>query len=93
MNLTASPTGSITDKVFYILEAATVLVVTANKLSAKIHKRSSTVALAKHEAKLVAKQLREAAIMIDNLLAIIEGREMMKVASDGSGRGTGGLAR
>ncbi|MBV9979034.1 hypothetical protein [Bradyrhizobium sp.] len=86
MKLTASPTGSITDKAFYILEAATVLVVTANKISAKIRRRSSTVALAKHEAKLVEKQLREAAIMIDNLLAIIEQREMVNLNLDDEAR-------
>jgi hypothetical protein len=77
MHFEATPTGSITDKLLFILEAAATLIVSANKLSAKINKRRSTVTLAKQDVQSVAKQLREAAIMIDNLLAIIEQREML----------------
>lgn len=73
------PTGSITDKLFSILEGATTLTLTASKLAGKIDKKRSTVTLAKHEAVLMEKQLREAAIMIDNLLTIIEQRELPKL--------------
>lgn len=77
LSFEAKPTGSITDKLLFILEAAAILVVSANKLSAKISKRRSTVILARRDVQTAAKQLREAAIMIDNLLAIIEQREML----------------
>jgi hypothetical protein len=84
MKIDAKPTGSITDKLFSLLQGATTLIVTANKITSKISKQRSTVLLAKHEAELVAKQLREAAIMIDSLLAIIEQREMPKLDKIGN---------
>lgn len=79
-----SQPGSITDKLFFILEAATTLLVTANYLSGKVSSQTSTVTISRTEVERTIKHLREAVIMIDSLLAIIEERESIKLDSFGN---------
>jgi hypothetical protein len=78
------PSGSFTDKALSILEGAATLVLTANRLAAKLSKQRRTVTLPRHEAELVVKQLREAATMIDNFMLIIEQRELVKLDKIGN---------
>lgn len=85
MKLEAKPTGSITDKTFEILSGAVTLIVVANKLKAKLDKKKlGDVALARHEAITIEKMLRQSAEMVENLMVVIEQRELPKLDKIGN---------
>jgi hypothetical protein len=67
--------SSLTNKSLYILESVTVLVALAHKIETRMDRQERVLLLHK-EAHAVAGGLREAAGMIDNLLLIIEEREL-----------------
>ncbi len=80
MNIEAKPTGSITDRTFDIVSGAAALINMARKITKGIHqaklRKSLVVTISRNDAISLAESLERSARLIDNLMWIIENREL-----------------
>lgn len=68
--------GIVSDNALHVMEGAAGLVLFAQKIEARLLPKTTTISLPRNEAETIARLLQDAAVVIDNLLLVVEQRDL-----------------